>query len=218
MRFEGIEKVWMKLVDTDVKILPSDDGAVHVEASPDWAFSLKTRGKELSILTSTRWKLKNFLKKEKDKSKLVMRVPWDVEVSGGLKKAPLHAKGVRFDSLAVGGAPAELRECEVGLLTAGMIRGKASIYVTRKSTITLAMGSLEVRVLSLDDALDVSTAMGSINLYLPEDCDARIEPAGKEENIILKTEKVLGSGMHRVSVSSAGGRIIVDTWGDLDDI
>ncbi|EEB73147.1 hypothetical protein TAM4_2004 [Thermococcus sp. AM4] len=39
MKFSGVERVWMKLVDADVEVLPSPDGTVHVEAEPESAFS-----------------------------------------------------------------------------------------------------------------------------------------------------------------------------------
>jgi len=218
VEFEGVEGVWMKLVDAEVEVLPSPDGALHVEAVPGSAFSLREHSGRLSILTSTRWKLGNLPRKDKERARLVVRVPEDVETSGGMKRVSLHAKGVSFGSLAVGEATGRLEDCSVKNLAVGPARLSGSLYVLEKTGIALSMGSLELRVLELEAPLDVSVAMGSLRLFLPEDCDAAVEVAGNAEGVILKSGRLFGSGEHRIRLSNVKGVIVVDTWGEFDDV
>ncbi|MEO2151187.1 MAG: hypothetical protein ABGW50_00810 [Thermococcus sp.] len=218
VRFENVERVWMKLVDTDVEILPSPDGAVHIEVAPESAFSLKEHSGKLSILTSTEWKLKNLPRKDKERARLVVRVPKGVEIAGGMKRASLHAGAVSFDSLAIGEATAELSECSVRDLAVGPARLNGSLYVWKKTKIALSMGSLELKVLELEAPIDASVVMGSLRLSLPEDCDATVEVAGNADGVILNSGRLLGSGEHRIRLSSAKGVTVVDTWGEFDDV
>ncbi|GAB6135495.1 DUF4097 family beta strand repeat-containing protein [Thermococcus prieurii] len=218
MRFENVERVWMKLVDADVEVGPSSDGAVHVEAAPESAFSLKERSGKLSILTSTEWKLKNLPRKDKERARLVMRVPKGVEIAGGMKRVSLHAEAVSFGSLATVEAAVELRNCAVRKLAVGPTRLSGSIYVLEKTEIAVSMGSLELKVLELEAPIDASVVMGSLRLSLPEDCDATVEVAGNADGVILNSGRLLGSGEHRIRLSSAKGVVVVDTWGDEDDV
>ena len=218
VRFENVEKVWMKLVDAYVEVLPSPDGTVHVEAEPESAFSLKEHSEELSILTSTGWKLRNLPRKAKERARLVVRVPKGVEISGGMKRVSLHAEGASFGSFAIGEATAELAGCSVGNLAVGPARLRGSLYVREKTEIAVSMGSLELKVLELEAPIDVSVVMGSLKLFLPEDCDASVEVAGNADGVILNSGRLLGSGEHRIRLSSVKGVIVVDTWGEFDDI
>ena len=212
VRFKTVERVWMKLVDAEVKILPSRDGTVHVEAAPESAFSMREHSEELSILTSTGWKLRNLPRKDKARARLIVRVPSSVEIEGGMKRVSLHAERVSFGSFAIGEALAELRGCSVRNLAVGPAKLSGSLYVWGKTGIALSMGSLELKILELEAPLDVSVVMGSTRLFLPEDCDAAIEVAGDAEGVILKLKRFLGSGEHTVRLSNTKGVIMVDTW------
>ena len=218
MEFEGVEGVWMKLVDAEVEVLPSPDGALHVEAVPGSAFSLREHSGRLSILTSTGWKLRNLPKKDKELARLVVRVPEGVEITGGMKRVSLRAEGVSFDSLAIGEATAELRDCTLKNLAVGPARLSGSLYILERAEISLSMGSVELKILELEAPIDVSTVMGSIRLSLPEDCDAMIEVTGNAEGVVLKSRRLFGSGEHRIRLSNVKGVIVVDTWGDSDDV
>jgi len=218
VRFEGITGVFLKLVDADVKVVPSEDGTVHVDAEPENAFTLKRDGAILKVLTSTSWKLRNLPRKEKERARLALRVPGDVKVDGGMKRVSLKARRIRFDSLAIGEATAELEECEVKSLAVGPSRVKGSLYVTEDTQVAVSMGSLELKVLELAGDLDLSTVMGSIVLKLPEDCDAMIETVQQGGEIVVNPERLLGSGEHRIRISSVRGAVIVDLWGDPDDV
>ncbi|WP_456366234.1 hypothetical protein [Thermococcus sp.] len=218
VRFEDIGEVWMKLVDADVEVVPTEDGTVHVDAEPENAFTVKRDGTILKVLTSTRWKLRNLPVKEKERARLTLRVPGDVRVSGGMKRSSLKARRIRFDSLAIGEATAELEECEVNSLAVGSSRVKGSLYVTEDTKVAVSMGSLELKVLELEGNLDLSTVMGSIVLKLPEDCDAVIETVQQGGEVVVNPERLLGSGEHRVRISSVRGAIIVDLWGEGDEV
>ncbi|NJE55347.1 DUF4097 domain-containing protein [Thermococcus sp. 21S9] len=218
VEFGDIKTVWMKLVDADVEILPSPDGTVHVEALSESAFSLKKSSGELKILTSTGWKLRNLPRKNKERARLVVRVPGNVKVSAGMKRASLHAEGVSFGSLAIGETTGTLTDCTVRKLAVGPARLSGSIYVWERTEIALSMGSIELKVLELEAPIDVSVVMGSLRLSLPDDCDALIEVEGNYEGVILNSGRLLGSGEHRIQLSSMKGVIVVDTWGEFDDV
>ncbi|WP_099210627.1 DUF4097 family beta strand repeat-containing protein [Thermococcus henrietii] len=218
MKFEDVREVWMKLVDADVDVLPSSDGTVYVEAAPESAFSLKEHSGKLSILTSTWWKLRNLPRKDKERVRLVVRVPEGVEISGGMKRVSLHAEGTSFGSLAVGEATAELRDCTVRKLAAGFTRLSGSLYVWEKTKIALSMGSLELKVLELEAPIDVSVVMGSLRLSLPEDCDAFVDAVENIDGVILNPRQLFGSGEHRIRLSNMRGTIVVGTWGDENDV
>ncbi|AEH24404.1 DUF4097 family beta strand repeat-containing protein [Pyrococcus yayanosii] len=218
MRFEGIEKVWIKLIDTDVQILPSEDGTVHVYVEPEDAFTLKRDGSTLKVLTSTGWKLKNLLKKEKERARLSMRIPDDFCIEGSMKRGSLKAKRTRFDSIAIGEATAELEECEVKSPSVGPSKVKGSMYIREEAEVTVSMGNLELKILELGGDLEVLAVMGSITLKLPEDCDAVIETVQQGGGVVVNSGRLLGSGDHRVKISSVKGVVIVDTWGELDEV
>ena len=218
MRLSDVEKVWMKLVDVDVEMLPSSDGAIHIEAAPESAFSLKKRSGELKILTSTGWKLRNLPRPHKLRAKLVLRVPGGVEVSGGMKRVSLHAEGMSFGSLATVEAAVELRNCAVRKLAVGFTRLSGSLYVLEKTEMAVSMGRLKLKILELEAPIDVSVAMGSLRLYLPEDCDALLDVAGNTEGVILASRGLFGSGEHRIRLSNMNGVIVVETWGDGNDV
>lgn len=130
----------------------------------------------------------------------------------------LHAEGASFGSLAIGEATVELAGCSVGNLAVGPARLRGSLYVLEKTEIAVSMGSLELKVLELEAPIDVSVVMGSLKLFLPEDCDATVEVAGNADGVILNSGRLLGSGEHRIQLSSVKGVIVVDTWGEFDDV
>jgi len=218
VKFEDVEKVWMKLVDVDVEMLPSSDGAIHIEAIPESAFSLKKRSGELKILTSTGWKLRNLPRWHKLRAKLILRVPEGVQVNGGMKRASLRAEGVSFGSLATVEAAVELRNCAVRKLAVGFTRLSGSLYVLEKTEIAVSMGRIKLKMLELEAPIDVSVAMGSLRLYLPEDCDAFVDVAGNTEGVIMTSRGLFGSGENRIQLSNMKGVIVIDTWGDENDV
>ncbi|WP_297468689.1 hypothetical protein [Thermococcus sp.] len=218
VRSEEITSIFLKLVDADVEIVPSEDGTVHVDAEPGNAFTVKRDGAILEVLTSTSWKLRNLLEKEKERAKLTLRVPRDVKVGGGMKRASLKARKILFDSLSIGEATAELEECEVKSLAVAPARVKGSLYVTEGTKVAVSMGSLELRVLEFEGDLDLSTVMGSIVLKLPEDCDAVIETVQQGGEVVVNSGRLLGSGEHRIRISNVRGTVIVDLWGEGDEV
>ncbi|WP_297063522.1 hypothetical protein [Thermococcus sp.] len=218
VRFRGITRVFLKLVDADVEVVPSEDGMVHVDAEPENAFTVKRDGAILKVLTSTSWKLRNLPRKEKERARLTLCVPGDAKVGGGMKRVSLKARRIRFDSLAIGEATAQLEECGVNSLGVATARVGGSLYVMEDTKVAVSMGSLELKVLELEGNLDISTVIGSIVLKLPEDCDAVIETVQQGGEVVVNPGRLLGSGEHRVRISSVRGAIIVDLWGEVDEV
>ena len=222
MKFEGIERVRLKLVDVDLRVSPWDRD--YVELSPRSETGIKTRVRDgrLSVDYKAVWKLGKTIKRDRTLEPLELRVPEGVPVSVGMKRGQLTAEGVHFESLVVGECRVSLNGCTIGELISAASTVRGSISVEERASVMTMAGTVELAVEMLDGDLKIASNMGLVRICLSQDCDASITTHNNGGVVRLDgidpEEPVIGDGSANVTlVANMGGVAELTICGDDED-
>ncbi|NJE10251.1 hypothetical protein [Thermococcus sp. MAR1] len=224
MRFEGIEEVWMKLVDVDLKIAAWDRDYVELNPRSEKGIKVRVKDGRLSVDYKALWKLGKTIKRDRGLEPLELRVPFGVPVSVGIKRGEVTAEGVRFESLSVGECKTSLKRCIIGDLISAVSTLSGSVVVKEKASVMAIAGRVTLKVEELDGDIEAVSNMGILKLAIPIDSDAsiKVEDNGgvvKLEGINPK-DPILGDGRNTVTLRAEIGGILELSIleGDEDDI
>ena len=224
VRFEGIEEVWMKLVDVDLKIAAWDRDYVELNPRSENGIKIHVKEGRLSVDYKALWKLGKTIKRDRSLEPLELRVPFGVPVSVGIKRGEVKAEGVRFESLSVGECKTSLKGCIIGDLISVVSTLSGSVMVREKASVMAIAGTVALKVEELDGDIRAVSNMGILKLAIPIDSDASIKV--EENGGVVKLEgvdprdPVLGDGRNTVTLrADIGGILKLSIWeGDEDDV
>lgn len=224
MRFEGIEEVWMKLVDVDLKIAAWDRDYVELNPRSEKGIKIHVKEGRLSVDYKALWKLGKTIKRDRSLEPLELHVPFGVPVSVGIKRGEVIAEGVRFESLSVGECKTSLKGCIIGDLISVASTLSGSVMVREKASVMAIAGTVALKVEELDGDIRAVSNMGILKLAIPIDSDASIKV--EENGGVVKLEginpkdPVLGDGRNTVTLrADIGGILELSIWeGDEDDV
>lgn len=211
MRFEGIEEVWMKLVDVDLKV--SSWRRSYVELIPGSERGIKIRAGDgrLSVDYKALWKLGKAIKRDRTLEPLELRVPAEVPVSVGIKRGHITADGVHFGNLSVGECRVSLKGCTIGELVSAVSTVRGSVAVEERASVMAMAGTVELAVERLDGDLKIASNMGLVKVCLPRDCDASITTENNGGVVRMKgvgSEGFLGDGRNTVTLRADMGGVV----------
>lgn len=209
MRFEGIEEVWMKLVDVDLKVSSWERPYVELIPGSEGGVKIRTRDGRLSVDYKALWKLGKTIKRDRTLEPLELRVPAGVPVSVGIKRGGVTADGVHFGNLSVGECRVSLKGCTIGELVSAVSTVRGSVAVEERASVMAMAGIVELAVERLDGDLKIASNMGLVKVCLPRDYDASITTENNGGAIKLDgigSEGFLGDGRNTVTlVANMGG-------------
>lgn len=221
MRFEGIEEVWMKLVDVDLRIAAWDRDYVELTPRSEKGIKIRVKDGKLSVDYKAIWKLGKTIKRDRNLEPLELHVPPGVPVSIGMKRGQVTAEGVHFESLSVGECRVSLKGCFIGDVTSAASTLSGSVVVREKASVMTVAGTADIRVEELGGSLTASGSMGVLKICLPPDCDASI--ITENSGGVVKLDGIdpgefTGDGTHTVTLRADIGSVVELTLcGDDDD-
>ncbi|WP_258084446.1 hypothetical protein [Thermococcus thermotolerans] len=197
MRFEGIEEIWMKLVDVDLKISAWNRDCVELNPRSEKGIKVRVKDGRLSVDYKALWKLEKTIKRDRSLEPLELRVPFGVPVSVGIKRGQVTAEGVHFESLSVGECKTSLKGCIIGDLISAVSTLSGSVVVKEKASVMAIAGRVTLKVKELDGDIEAVSNMGILKLTIPIDSDAsiKIEDNGGSLSWRVSTRKTPSSAM-----------------------
>ncbi|NJE06081.1 hypothetical protein E3E36_08000 [Thermococcus sp. M36] len=224
MRFEGIERVWMKLVDVDLKIAAWDRDYVELNPRSEKGIKIRVKDGKLSVDYKAIWKLGKTIKRDRSLEPLELHVPFGVPVSVGIKRGQVTAEGVHFESLSVGECKTSLKGCIIGDLISAVSTLSGSVVVKEKASVMAMAGTVALKVEELRGSIKAVSNMGILKICLPLDCDASISVENNGGVVKLDgidpKDPVLGDGRDTITLRADIGGIVELTFceGDEDDV
>ncbi|MDI3474733.1 MAG: hypothetical protein PWQ79_1352 [Thermococcaceae archaeon] len=219
MRFEGVEEVWMKLVDVDLRVTGWEKDYVELNPGTERAIKLDFKDGELRVDYKAIWKLKKALKRDRTLEPLELRVPQNLPVSVGMKRGRVYAERVRFKSLAPGECTAELRECIIGELISVASTVKGSVNVLEKASAMVLAGTASLRFERVEGSFDGTAMSGMLEICIPEDGDVslNVEQNGGVVSLEGVEDGLFEDGKHPLRlVAHNGGVVKVKVCGSDD--
>ncbi|WP_457750813.1 hypothetical protein [Thermococcus sp.] len=224
MRFEGIDRIWMKLVDVDLKITAWGRDYVELRPRSEKGIKIGVKNGRLSVDYKAIWKLGKTIKKDRSLEPLELYVPFGVPVSVGIKRGEVMAEGVKFESLSVGECKASLKGCIIGDVASAVSTVNGSVLVRGKASIMAIAGTLSLTVERLEGDIKAVSNMRVLKLTLPSDCDASIRVEDNDGVVRLEginpEDPILGDGRNTVTLRADIGGILELSVGEggEDDI
>jgi|GEM_PF-1097110 hypothetical protein len=222
MRFEGVEEVWMKLVDVDLRITGWEKDYVELNPSTEKAIKLDFKDGELRVDYKAIWKLKKALKRDRTLEPLELHVPQGLPVSVAIKRGRVYAERVRFKSLAPGECTVELRECTIGELLSLASTVKGSISILEAASVMVLAGTTSLRLGEIKGGFEGTVMSGMLEICIPEDGDVslNVEQNGGVVSLEGVEDGLFEDGKHSLRlVAQKGGVVRVKACGgDSNDL
>lgn len=222
VRFEGVEEVWMKLVDVELRVTGWEKNYVELNPGTERAIKLDFKDGELRVDYKAIWKLKKALKRDRTLEPLELRVPQGLPVSVAIKRGRVYAERIRFKSLAPGECTVELRECTVGELSSVASTVKGSINVVGNASVIVLAGTASLMFERFEGSFEGTAMSGMLEICIPEDGDVslNVEQNGGVVSLEGVEDGLFEDGKHSLRlVAQKGGVVKVKLCGgDSNDL
>ncbi|WP_048149075.1 DUF4097 family beta strand repeat-containing protein [Palaeococcus ferrophilus] len=210
MRFEGVEEVWMKLVDVDLRVAGWEKDYVELNPGTERAIKLDFKDGELRVDYKAIWKLKKALKRDRTLEPLELRVPRGLPVSVAIKRGRVYAERVHFKSLTPGECTAELRECIIGELLSLASTVKGSISILEAASVKVLAGTASLRLGRIEGSFEGTAMSGMLEICIPEDGDVslNIEQNGGVVTLEGVEDGLFEDGKHSLRLVAHNGGVV----------